>query len=96
MSYDNSTQVILSKVSSTNEKAPKMRITFEMDGQKYKCGLWPWLRKDGSPVNDKEGNLQYIGKWEVDNYAATVQEGGLAHVKAAAIPDGFAEDDIPF
>ena len=96
MSYDNDNQLIIKKVTSDNPKAPKLRAEIVVNGQKLKAGLWPWTRKDGSPVLDKEGNGQYIGKIEEDNYAQNVQDNGLAQVKAAAEPDTFHDDQIPF
>ena len=102
MSFDNSKQVVLSKVVSDNPAAPVMRVNFEVNGQKYQAGLWPWTRKDGSPVTDKAGNALYKGDWDEDNYTAQVQQDGITQAKvaaghppAAADPGGF-EDDIPF
>lgn len=95
MSYDNSKQVVLSKVVSDNEKAPVMRVNFEVNGQKYQAGLWPWTRQDGSPVTDKAGNALYKGNWSEDNYTAQVQQDGMANAKAAAEPE-IADEDIPF
>ena len=95
MSFDNSKQVVLSKVVSDNPAAPVMRVNFEVNGQKYQAGLWAWTRKDGSPVTDKAGNALYKGDWDEDNYTAQVQQDGIAQAKAAADPGGF-EDDIPF
>ena len=103
MSFDNSKQVVLSKIVSDNPAAPVMRVNFEVNGQKYQAGLWPWTRKDGSPVTDKAGNALYKGDWDEDNYTAQVQNAGMAQAKAAAAPvvthggDGDAfQDDIPF
>ena len=95
MGYDNSKQVVLSKVVHDNPQAPVMRVNFEVNGQKYQAGLWPWTRKDGTPVVDKAGNALYIGDWSEDNYAAKVQEDGMANAKAAAEPE-IADDDVPF
>ena len=96
MSYDNANQMILKKVKSDNPKAPKLRAEITVNGVKLKCGLWPWTRKDGSPVLDKEGNGQYIGQIEEDNYTPTVNANGMAQAKAAAEPDPFQDDTIPF
>jgi len=96
--FDNSKQVVLSKVVSDNPAAPVMRVNFEVNGQRYQAGLWAWTRKDGSPVTDKAGNALYKGDWDEDNYTKEMQNAGMAQVKAAAAPDpaGGFEDDIPF
>ena len=91
MSYDNNMQLIVSKVVSDNTKAPTLRATVEIDGQKYKAGLWVWKRKDGSSVTDKAGNNPYIGKLEVDDYEGKSQPAD----SAPPAPDDF-NDDIPF
>ena len=89
MSYDNNMQIILSKVTSDNPKSPKLRVNLEINGQKYKAGLWPWAKGDGTPVVDKEGKQKYKGTLEVDDY---VPKG--THTEAPAeIP---FDDDIPF
>lgn len=96
MSYDNSNQIILKKVVSENPNAPKLRAEITIDGVKHKAGLWVWTRKDGSPVQDKDGNGQYIGKVELDTYGQNVQDNGLNQAKQAAAPAGFEDQDIPF
>ncbi len=94
MTYDNSNQAILKKVTSDNPKAPALRLEITINGQKYKAGLWPWTRKDGSPVVDKNGHGQYIGQVEVDTYGEDVQAQGMAQAQQAAEPD--FDQDIPF
>jgi len=96
MSFDNSKQVVVSKVVSDNPAAPALRVNFEINGQKYQAGLWPWTRKDGSQVTDKAGNALYKGDWAEDNYTAQVQQDGMAQAKAAAAPDDFEDPSIPF
>ena len=90
MSYDDTNQIILSKVTSTNPNAPYARVLFNIDGVKYKAGLWLWKRQDDSPVTDKDGNRKYKGKVEVYNYQP--QEAG----DKPPTDDGFTDDDIPF
>lgn len=92
MSYDNNMQVIVGKVTSSNTKAPTLRVNVEIDGVKYQAGLWPWKRKDGSNVTDKQGNMQYIGTLEVDNYKP--QDTNIDR-QAAPAEDEF-DDSIPF
>ncbi len=99
--YDNDNQVILSKVDSTNPNAPHMRINFEINGQKYKAGLWLWKRKDGSLVTDPSGNKMYKGKVEVDDYVRKPKpEIHFREVPAAADferdAEDFHDDKIPF
>jgi hypothetical protein len=96
MSYDNSMQAILKKVHSDNPQAPALRLEITIEGKKYRAGLWPWTRKDGSPVLDKDGRGQYIGKVEVDTYGEQVQQAGMAQAKQAATPDSFEDPSIPF
>ena len=91
MSYDNNMQVIVSKVVSDHVKAPTLRVTTEINGQKYKAGLWLWKRKDGTTVTDKAGNGQYIGTLEVDDYEANHQ----THTAPAPEEPDF-NDPIPF
>ena len=97
MSYDNEKQVIVSKVVSDNDKAPQLRVNIELDGVKYKAGLWVWTRKaDGSKVLDKAGNAQYMGTLELDDYVAgqgSGQQGGPMRDEPPA--DDF-DDLIPF
>jgi len=93
--YDNSNQAILKKVVSDNPNAPKMRLELTINGVKHKAGLWPWTRKDGSPVNDKNGAGQYIGKIELDTYGEQVQQEGIAQAKSA-MTDDFEDSSIPF
>ena len=88
MSFDNNLQVIVSKVVSDNPKAPPLRVQFEVGGVKYQAGVWPWKKKDGSPVLDKNGNGKYIGTAEVDNYEPKQQQ--------TAPPQDDFDDDIPF
>jgi len=102
MSYDNSNQAILKKVVSDNPNAPKLRLEITIEGKKYKAGLWAWTRKDGSPVNDKNGAGQYIGKVELDTYGEQAQQQGMAQAQQAAAPpvndvtDPFIDEDLPF
>ena len=102
MSYDNSKQVILSPVTSENPNAPVMRVEWtDSAGVKQKAGLWLWERKDGTPVLDKAGKKQYIGKYEEDTYSKQQQDQGIAQAQATAnsVPqpsDNFVDDDIPF
>lgn len=88
--YDN--QAILKKVTGDNPKLPIMRVEIDIDGVKYKAGLWPWQRKDGSPIVDDNGNQIYKGKVERDTYKpkqATYTEQPKAEPKKVM-------DDIPF
>lgn len=96
MSYDNNMQVIWEQVSSDNPKAPRMRISVEIDGKKYQAGLWAWEKKDGTFVLDKAGNKKYKGTLELDTYSQEQQAQGMAQAKAAAEPADFSGDDIPF
>lgn len=86
MSYDNNMQVIVSKVVSNKQGAPTLRIQLEIDGVKYQAGVWPWKRKDGSLVKDKNENMQYKGKLEVDDYVP----------KGQSEPAPDFDDPIPF
>ena len=88
MSYDNDMEIILSKVVSDKPNAPAWRVTFEMDGQKYKAGLWVWDRKDGTFVTDQDGNKKYKGKIEIDDYTPPASQPEPAK--------DFDDDDIPF
>jgi hypothetical protein len=97
--YDNSNQAILKQVVSDNPKAPKLRLELTINGVKYKAGLWPWTRKDGSPVQDKNGKGQYIGRVELDTYGQEVQQQGIEQAKQAAqnpVAAEFFDDDVPF
>ena len=102
MQFDNEGQAILSKVTSDNPKAPPLRIDVVVKGVKYTTGLWPWLRKDGSPVLDKNGNAKYKGKLEVDTYEQQQNANGMMQARTAADPApaptgaGSFDDDIPF
>lgn len=93
MSYDNNLQVIVGKVVSDNTKAPTLRVNLEIDGVKYQAGLWPWKRKDGSMVKDKQGNQQYIGTLEVDTYRQDQNIDQAAAGTSSGVP---FDDDIPF
>jgi len=88
--FDNNMQVIVSKVVSDKANAPTLRVNMEINGVKYKAGLWLWTRKDGSNVTDKAGNGQYKGTLEVDDY----QPQGQAPQPAPV--DDFGDQDIPF
>ena len=88
MSYDNNMQIIMSKVVSDNTKAPALRINLEINGVKYKAGLWVWTKRDGTTVTDKAGNAQYKGTLEVDDYEQK-------QPAEQAPPEDF-DDDIPF
>jgi len=90
MSYDNSNQLILKKVVSDNPKAPKLRAEITVNGQKYKASLWPWTKKDGTPVLDKNGHGQYIGDVEVDDWKPQSQSA------PEPAPAGLVDDPIPF
>ena len=97
MQFDNEGQAILSKVTSDNPKAPPLRIDIVVNGVKYTTGLWPWQRKDGSAVVDKNGNAKYKGKLEVDTYEQKQDSKGMEQARAAAEPEGFADlEDVPF
>lgn len=93
--FDNNMQIILSKVVSDNPNAPTMRVNFEIDGLKYKAGLWAWVRQDGSKVTDKDGNGKYKGKVEVDDFAPNEQPN-TPPAPAKAVQEDFPDDDIPF
>ncbi len=98
MPYDNDMQVILAKVVSDNPNAPKMRINFEMNGQKYQAGLWPMTRKDQSIVKDKNGNTLYKGMVEVDNYVSPHAQANRQKLEES-VRETFgapSDDDIPF
>jgi hypothetical protein len=90
MSFDNNMQVIVSKVVSDKTNAPTLRVNTEINGQKYKAGLWLWKRKDGTTVTDKAGNAQYKGTLEVDDY-----EANTAPPPPPQDDDEFG-DSIPF
>lgn len=105
--YDNNLQVIVSKVVSENPKAPTLSVQVEIAGKKYSGGVWMWRRKDGSTVDDKNGNAQYIGKlkeWDSENPGAqrsrSHQPGPAdrafeeAHSKMQ--DDDFGDSEIPF
>ena len=92
--YDKNMEFILFKVVSENPKAPALRVNFEIDGQKYKAGLWPWERKDGTRVTDKDGNGKFKGKIEVDDYQP--QSTPPAQPQPAATEQSDFTDDIPF
>ena len=95
--FDNSKQVIVRKVVSDNDKAPDLRVSFEVDGQKYQAGVWLWTKKDGTPVLDKAGNRMYNGNWEEDNYATEGMEKAKEALAPQAAPDfGDFADDVPF
>jgi hypothetical protein len=96
--YDNNMEIILSKVVSDNPRAPALRVTFEINGQKYKAGLWPWERKDGSRVTDKDGNGKYKGKIEIDDYVPNqpANEPPPAPAQTAPAVEPDFGDDIPF
>jgi len=87
--YDNTNQIILTKAVSDKPNAPDLRVNFNVDGVKYKAGLWVWTKKDGTPVTDKNGNRQYKGKVELDDY----EPGAKAESKPE--PE-FGDQDIPF
>jgi len=92
--YDNNMQVIVSKVVSDKRNAPTLRVSVEIDGQRYQAGLWPWTRKaDNSHVTDKNGNTQYKGKLEVDDYQGG---NGPSAPPDAPPPSNDFDDDIPF
>jgi hypothetical protein len=93
--YDNNMEIILSKVASDNPKAPPLRVTMEINGQKYKAGLWVWDRKDGTKVTDKDGNAKYKGKLEIDDYQPT-NTSPPAAPSAPQEQDDFKDDSIPF
>ena len=94
MSYDNNMQVIVSKVVSDKTNAPTLRVNLEINGQKYKAGLWQWTRKaDGSSVLDKNGNAQYKGTLEVDDYRGKDQPASQQPAQDSGVP---FDDDIPF
>lgn len=97
--FDNNMQIILSKVVSDNPNAPHMRVSFEMNGQKYKAGLWLWKRKDGTYVTDPSENKKYKGKIEVDDFVPQkrgIEFSGSGDNPADNTLDDFAECDIPF
>ena len=94
MAYDNNMQVIVGKVVSENTKAPTLRVNLEINGQKYKAGLWPWRRGDGTSVTDKNGNQQYKGVLEVDDFVPNQQQPAAPQPGANA--DAGFSDDIPF
>lgn len=106
MSYDNSKQVILRKIQVDNPKptTPVMSVEFTgPDGVKYEAPLWPWTRKDGSAVLDKNGNAMYQGSYKEDTYKQQQGDQGIANAKAAAQPSAannytgdFDDSDIPF
>lgn len=87
--YDNKDQLILKKVVSDNPKAPLYRAEITLGGVKYQAPLWWWTRKDGSDVLDKQGNRQFIGDIEVDNWKPEQQS-------APQPVDDFEDSDLPF
>ena len=91
--YDNNMEMIMGKVVSDHPNAPKLRVNFEIDGVKYKAGLWPMTRKDDRLVKDKAGNQLYKGKIEVDDY----EPDNRRPAQSAPEPvKDFEDDDIPF
>lgn len=94
MSYDNDKQIIVSKVVSDKARAPTLRVSLEIDGVKYKAGLWHWTRRDGSSVTDKNGNSQYKGTLEIDDFRSGPKTQGAQQDHGPG-PDDF-DDDIPF
>ena len=100
MSYDNSKQVIIRKVTAQNPTptTPVLSVEFTgPDGVKYSAPMWEWTRKDGTPVLDKHGNKMYQGNYEVDTYSQEQVNKGVAQAKEAMAPaGGDFEDDIPF
>jgi len=92
MSYDNDGQIIVSKVISSKRDAPTLRAQVEKDGVTYEAGLWPWTRKDGSKVLDKNGNQQYKGKLKESEYKPKMETDRFG---AAAGADDF-DNEIPF
>ena len=95
MSYDNDKQIILSKVVSDNPKAPKLRVTVEMNGQKWQAGLWEMTRRDKSVVKDKNGNTLYKGTLEIDDYQGRSQPAN-SQPQSRPEPDSFDDSDLPF
>ena len=91
MTYDNTRQVVLSKVASDKPNAPDMRITFEFGGEKYQAPLWKWTKKDGTPVKDKNGNQLYKGDYAVDKWEPEGQQ--TQHPMAT---EADLDPDIPF
>ena len=89
--FDNNMQVIVSKVVSDNQNAPTLRVNLEINGVKYKAGLWNWTRKDGSSVTDKDGNGQYKGKLEVDDFRPEGTQPSQPDYPAPEL-----NDEIPF
>lgn len=96
MEYNNEKQVIVAKVVSDNPKAPTLRVTVEIDGQKYRAGVWPWERKDKSIVKDKNGNTLYKGTLELDDYVPAGTEPPPAQPTPPRAAPEMDEDDIPF
>lgn len=105
--FDNNLQVIVSKVVSDNQKAPTLNVQVDINGKKLSGGVWPWRRKDGSSVTDKNGNMQYIGKlkeWDSENpgkerVRSEAPPGPADRAFQAAhakLQDEEFEDDIPF
>jgi hypothetical protein len=95
--YDNTNDIIVSKVVSDNPNAPVLRVNLEdINGKKWKAGLWVWEKKDGTPVTDKDGNKKYKGKLEPDNYEPG-QQSGASQAPASTPPaQDFEADEIPF
>lgn len=93
MSYDNDMQVIIKKVVSDKQNAPSMGVEVTTEnGKKYKAPVWPWRRKDGSLVKDKNGNMQYKGPLKVDDF---VPKGTHQGPERTPVVDEF-DDEIPF
>ena len=96
MEYDNNMEMVMGKVVSDNPKAPTLRVTFEIDGVKYKAGLWPMRRKDDSLVMDKAGKQLYKGKVEIDDYKPPNQDNRRPAQSAPEPVRDFEDSEIPF
>lgn len=100
MSYDNSKQVILRKVTSQNPTPTTPALSVEWadgNGVKQSAPLWVWTRKDGTPVLDKHGNQMYQGSYKEDTYGQEQVDKGMAQAKGAMAPaPDIVDDDIPF
>ena len=90
MSFDNTNQIILSKVVSDNPNAPALRLRVELEGgAKKEAALWPMTRKDGSVVKDKNENTLYKGILEDDTFEPN-------QVASQDVTHGDIDSDIPF
>lgn len=69
MGYDNNMRMVLFKNVTPNPDAPALNVLFEINGTKYKAGLWMATdRNTGEPLLDKKNKKKYYkGKITMDD-----------------------------